>query len=539
MYIQLDNEAAAAAIFRSLYAQSAEAMLLIDDERFVACNPAAAALLAYPDTTCLLGAHPADISPALQPDGQPSRAKARSLLAEARRVGSLRFEWSHQRADGQRLPVDVLLTAIELNGLPMLHVAWHDTSDRVRSQKQLERSVQEHREELARRGQITQAMHDILTLLTSDHPLDAILAYLVAHAARLLHADAVTIYQLQPSGQRLRVQAVQGLEAEEIECELALGVGITGYAALERQPVYIDDLPHWLAGRELRPADQQLLAYVQSAGAVPLRVRGEIYGALTIYYRQAHAFAPDEARLLEACADYAALAIENAGLRLQVAQAAAAAERSRLARDLHDAVTQTLFSASLIADVLPRLWARDQAEGWRRLEEVRSLTRGALAEMRALLLELRPDTLVEMPFAELLRQLAAAVGGRAGVPVEVLILPAFEEGRLPPEVQLALYRIVQEALNNAARHAHAQHIGVECRMTFVEQGGGDAATAVALWVRDDGRGFDPALVSPGHLGLQSMGERAQAIGAQLDLHSVLNQGTVVGISWPRPEVSDA
>jgi signal transduction histidine kinase len=100
----------------------------------------------------------------------------------------------------------------------------------------------------------------------------------------------------------------------------------------------------------------------------------------------------------------------------QAEEAAVATERNRLARDLHDAVSQTLFSASLIAKVLPRLWERKPEEGRRRLEEVRRLTRGALAEMRTLLLELRPKALVEADLGDLLRQLTEAFIGRARIP---------------------------------------------------------------------------------------------------------------------------
>ncbi len=105
----------------------------------------------------------------------------------------------------------------------------------------------------------------------------------------------------------------------------------------------------------------------------------------------------------------------------QLQEKAAMEERSRLARDLHDAVSQTLFSASLIADVLPRLWEKNKEEGLKRLEEVRQLTRGSLAEMRTLLFELRPAALADAELGDLLRQLAEAVNGRARLPVTVEI----------------------------------------------------------------------------------------------------------------------
>ena len=156
--------------------------------------------------------------------------------------------------------------------------------------------------------------------------------------------------------------------------------------------------------------------------------------------------------MFRAIAGQLSVAVENAYLFEKAEDVAIAAERNRLARDLHDAVTQTLFSASLIAEVLPRIWERDPDEGARRLAELRELTRGALAEMRTLLLELRPATLTESSLAELLRQLAQAIGGRSRLPIALHIAG---ERALPPETQIALYRIAQEALNNVGKHAGA------------------------------------------------------------------------------------
>jgi signal transduction histidine kinase len=186
-----------------------------------------------------------------------------------------------------------------------------------------------------------------------------------------------------------------------------------------------------------------------------------------------------------------------------------------LARDLHDAVTQTLFSASLIAEVLPRLWERNPEEGQRRLAEMRELTRGALAEMRTLLLELRPAALVEADLGDLLRQLAESITGRARVPVAVEIEGACQTS---PETKVALYRIVQEALNNAAKHSEAEHVGIRLRCS---------SNVVELTVRDDGRGFDVESVPPDHLGLGIMRERAEAVGVTLRIESEPGQGTEV------------
>src|SRR6185295_7642889 len=150
---------------------------------------------------------------------------------------------------------------------------------------------------------------------------------------------------------------------------------------------------------------------------VPLIARDRVVGVLAILHREADHFTAEYAELALAFASQAAIAIENARLYEQAQGRAALEERQRLARDLHDAVTQTLFSASLIAEVLPRIFARSPAQGAERVEELRQLTRGALAEMRTLLAELRPSVLTEAALPELLRQLADAFTGRARIPV--------------------------------------------------------------------------------------------------------------------------
>jgi signal transduction histidine kinase len=178
-----------------------------------------------------------------------------------------------------------------------------------------------------------------------------------------------------------------------------------------------------------------------------------------------------------------------------------------------------LFSASLITEVLPRLWARNQDEGRQHLDDLRLLTRGALAEMRTLLAELRPAALTEAELADLLRQLAEAMTGRTRVPVTLTV-----DGQraLPPDVQIALYRVAQEGLNNVARHAGASAVAMSLR---------SGPQGVELRIRDNGRGFDPACVAPDHFGLRIMRERIDTIGATFAIDSAPGCGTQVVVQW--------
>jgi two-component system nitrate/nitrite sensor histidine kinase NarX len=211
----------------------------------------------------------------------------------------------------------------------------------------------------------------------------------------------------------------------------------------------------------------------------------------------------------------------NAHLYEQAQTLATLQERQRLAQNLHDAVNQSLFSASLIAEVLPRLWERDPDEARQSLEDLRRLTRGAMAEMRGLLAELRPLVLTDSDLGDLLRQLGDALTGRTNIPVLVTITG---QDPLPAEIQVALYRLCQEALNNIAKHAAAQKVLINLQVD---------AGSVTLQIRDDGCGFDPENIPSGHYGLSMMRERANAIRADLSITSQPRQGVEILIHWQK------
>jgi PAS domain S-box-containing protein len=203
----------------------------------------------------------------------------------------------------------------------------------------------------------------------------------------------------------------------------------------------------------------------------------------------------------------------------EIKEKTAVEERTRLARDLHDAVSQTLFSTSLIAEVLPKLWERNKEDGLKKLEEIRQLTRGALAEMRTLLFELRPAALADADLNELLRQLAESVTGRARVPVT---LEVEGECDVAPDVKIGLYRIAQEALNNIAKHSGATRAQVTLHCV---------PDRITLHIIDNGHGFDISREASGSFGLNNMKERADQIGAILKIESKIEQGTEITVDW--------
>ena len=290
--------------------------------------------------------------------------------------------------------------------------------------------------------------------------------------------------------------------------------GLSGWVAGSGDPLIVADVSRepryvWMDG-----------SLTRSELIVPIRAKDEILGVLDVQSDRLNDFDEIDLVTMQSLADQAAVAIQNARLYEQAQRVAVLEERQRLARELHDAVTQTLFSASLIAEALPTLWNRDAQEGLELLEELRRLSRGALAEMRTLLLELRPAALVEARLADLLRQLADAITGRERLPVTLAVE---EIGPLPPDVHVAFYRTAQEALNNVVKHSRANRVEIGLRHV--------PETGVELVVRDDGRGFDPGEVLSDGLGLGIMRERAQAIGALLVVESELGCGTRVRLMW--------
>jgi nitrate/nitrite-specific signal transduction histidine kinase len=316
----------------------------------------------------------------------------------------------------------------------------------------------------------------------------------------------------------LRVMAFRGLPPTlaDLGDRLPLRQSAAGVAGSRGEPVIwkLAELPTESAVRE-----RLATLGVEQIIAIPLMTKGRLVGSLNLSTNQSRIYSPEQIALLKTIGQQIGVAVENANLYDQAKQHAITAERNRLARELHDAVTQTLFSANLIADVIPRIWKRDPEEGMKNLEELRQLTRGALAEMRTLLLEMRPETLKRVDIKSLLTQLADAFVGRVRVPVSVAIQGDCE---LPHDVKLVSYRIAQEALNNIAKHSGARHVELhlECQPGWVN-----------LLVKDDGLGFDPDSITPEHLGIAIMYERANSIGAALKIESQLNQGTTIELEW--------
>ena len=387
------------------------------------------------------------------------------------------------------------------------------------SYAQLEERVVARTRELA-------ALNEISAVVSESLDLEEVLKHALRKTLQVTGLKTGAAYRVSSDGTSLSLVAHQGVSPEFIE----IASEQTNDIATQ---VLVDGVPRPFALTVAEHSDLAMREMLLRQGlvqviGVPLIAKGRLVGAIRLGTTEFRPITSEERSLLASIGQQVGIAVENAGLYEHAEESAAAAERNRLARDLHDAVTQTLFSASLIAEVLPRIWNRSPDEGPRRLEELRQLTRGALAEMRTLLLELRPAVLVETPLSHLVRQLGEATTSRARIPVTVRV-----DGQCPvaPDVQVSLYRIVQEALNNVAKHSGASQAEVTLRC---EPG------VVEVEVFDDGRGFDPEAIGPGHLGVGIMHERSQGIGARVDIRSRPGHGTRVVVSWrdPNPPTID-
>jgi signal transduction histidine kinase len=273
------------------------------------------------------------------------------------------------------------------------------------------------------------------------------------------------------------------------------------------------------------------LEEIQLFLVVPMITRENVSGLVGIVFRDPDVeISQQQMLLMEKIAFDAANTNQQASLLDQSVELATMEERQRIARDLHDSVTQTIYTASLFSATLPQRIRRDTEAALETAEELIQLTRGALAEMRTLLLELRPAGLTKMSLKDLLTQLAQAYSGRSdfSIALDVDDVPLF-----PPDVQVVFYRIAQEALNNTLKHANAKQVALHLKTepSFASNALEDWQGEVWLSVKDDGNGFDPELINYEHFGLGIMEERASSIQAQFHLKSNPGEGTEVLLTW--------
>lgn len=366
---------------------------------------------------------------------------------------------------------------------------------------------------------MAEGLRDIVSVINSTLQLDEVLDRILSEIQKVVPHDCAdimlindnTIQVVRDSDSKIRKitgpKSVRTLSISEFP--------VAKQMINTRKAIIIEDTsnhPEWII-------ISKNCKKIRSCLGAPIQHGGEMIGFINLYSHRTKFFKENQAEGLQAFADQAAIAIGNARLYTQAQELASLEERQRLARDLHDSVSQLLWTAVLISYILPGNLEANPEEGQRNIAQLQRLTQGALAEMRSLLLELRPSALEEALLGDLLQQLSQSVMSRKDVDIRVTI-----DGDIavPNQIKIGLYRIAQEALNNAAKHARATEIDINLSV-FTER--------IELTICDNGRGFDKQHDRKG-FGLSIMRERADNIGASLIINSGVGMGTNIKIVWP-------
>ncbi|MGE5264255.1 MAG: GAF domain-containing protein, partial [Acidobacteriota bacterium] len=434
-------------------------------------------------------------------------------------VGTFAMYYRQPRAPTQD-ELQTIATAAHLVGIAIEH---QQAEEEIRqAYESLERRVQERTRELA-------ALNSIATVVSQSLDLHEIMRDALDQTMQVCRMDAGAAYELDDASQALALVAAKGLSEEFAQ---GMGTRVPVPAAVPGQAFSADRPLVWQVAHDYPEGEAKqgvLREGLVSLFTVPLVAKGKIVGAFGFGSRTPRALTMEESALFSAVGRQVGIAVENAQFyqreREQAQQMATTAERSRLARELHDSVTQSLYSVMLFAEATARSLAdKEIAEAGDFLKELRDTAQDALREMRLLIFELRPPTLEKDGLIGALRTRLNAVEGRGGMKAELRVNDDRGVEQLPFALQEAVYHIVQEALNNVIRHAHAQSVRVGLELS------GDG---LQLQVADDGIGFDPhnADESSG-LGLRGMRERVQRIGGSVEITSAPGKGTVVRVLVP-------
>jgi PAS domain S-box-containing protein len=486
------------ALYRQMFETHSAIKLLIDPQTgvIVEANQAASDFYGYSRATLKQ-------MKILEINTLPAEVVAQKMQA-ARLTKHNHFFFKHRLASGEERDVEVYSAPIVVRGQKLLYSIIHDITER----RQAEQRVADQTRELV-------ALYDVTAVASAALNLQAVLTQSLPPVLTAMRSQVGIIHLLDEENTNLTPAAQQGLSLEllrEPDTRHALDL-LTGWIATHSEPLTVPDL----ATNARTPPLAGLSAYV----GAPIRAGGRTLGVLSVFGAQMEQFNPEDVALLASIADQIGVAVENIRLRQQAEQAAIIEERARLARELHDSVTQSLYSLSLLAEA-GRRWAvaGDLERVIRQVEEISEIAGQALKEMRLLVYELRPSTLERDGLAGALQQRLDAVEKRSAVKIE---FSAEGLPDLPAYIEQGVYRIAQEALNNALKHADATRVIVRL---YTHAG------MMVLEVVDNGQGFDWESfnnTTTGGMGLVSMRERTEKLGGDFTLHSTPGRGTTVQV----------
>ncbi len=494
-------------VYRHIFDALPEAVLLYAlSGECLACNPAACQLLGYTAAECRHFPLPQLFHPDWLPSFNrlmPAITAGEKFQAQGRLV----------RKNGASFTADIKAAPFAADGHPCALLVIRDVTFEVTSQRFLEQQAAEQTQELKTLLEIS---HNIT--LTLD--MASLLGMILDQLARVIAYDGATVLVLE--GEHLIPRAYRGPAPEALVLSTRYSIHDASSQAVLNSPdamIVADMQQDKLTQSQAAPAARELfetiLGYVRGWMATAITIKGRAVGILIVHHRQPNAFNEAHAEKIKAFAYQAAVVIENARLYEQAQQLAAWQERQKLARELHDSVSQALYGIGLGARTAQALLERDPAQAVEPLAYVLSLAEAGLAEMRALIFELRPESLAKEGLAAALEKQATVLRTRHQLEVTTTLM-AEPDVSLPAKE--AFFRIAQEALHNVVKHANASQVTLRLQQ---ERG------QLILEVQDNGRGFDAAASFPGHLGLQSMRERIERLGGQFYLESAVEKGTMV------------
>lgn len=466
--------------------------------QIVYANEAAGALFGRPRSALVGMAGEEMIAPRMRT--QLRENFARSLTGDAGRRATVIV-----RPDGNERDVEYTSVHLVVSGETLVACIMRDVTDTRRRERE------------------ATALARAAANLTLDQPIGATLDVLVASIIESTGAEACLIALVGDGTLDLRALATHGFppayaRAMEERWPVAVAKGANAARAFHDQEQRL--LYNARAGTLADPTLAHLHPYLQAAGwdiavFTPLVYRGRSLGIVASYHPADPPPSEAQLSLLSALTGQAAVAIENANLYYQAQERASLEERQRLARELHDSVSQALYGIALGAKTARGLLDRDPPRAAEPLDYILSLANAGLTEMRALIFELRPEALAQDGLVVALERQVHVLRSRHKLEVNAEL---GNEPSAPLETKQALYRLAQEALHNAVKHARATSIDIRLESDPAE---------LRLFIRDNGIGFDAGATFPGHFGLRSMQERTSRLGGTTTIESAPGQGCTI------------
>lgn len=500
--------------YRNIFEATSDALFItnLEDGRIVEANPAACSLYGY-DYRELIGQHSSALIP---PEQLPMMVESFETIQDG---GQFLAQGLAVRKDGTVFYGEGHASPFNYKGKPHMLAVIHNVTEKIQAQQLLEQRVEERTRELS---SLLEVSHTVASTLELKPLLNLILEQL----RTVVNYDGAVIAMRQEDGFTFLDYQGPLLPEQVTQLRQLFARSAAHLQVLQSgEPVIIPDTHDTSPlARSLQVLSQEHLAsafiHVKTWMGIPLKLKDRVIGMMTVSAHQPNYYTLQHAKLALAIANQAAIAIENAQLYEQAQQLAAVEERQRLARELHDSVSQALYGISLGTHTARRLLDHDPTQLAEPLDYVLSLAETALVEMRELIFELRPESLESEGLVAALTKLAKVLQMRYHLAVSTMLC---DEPDLSLKAKQELYRIAQEAMHNTAKHAHAST--VDLRLRWTQEG-------LLLEVQDNGVGFDTAASFPGHLGLHSMRERTSRLNGTFQIESTSGLGTSIRVLIP-------